>query len=94
MKVYIAGKITNNPDFKKQFADAELKVWNDGHIPINPAELPAGMNPADYMSICLPMLMTADEVRLLPNWQDSKGALIENALARYIGKKVVEMGRM
>ena len=31
MKVYIAGAITNNPNYMQQFADAEKLLTNKGH---------------------------------------------------------------
>ena len=40
MKVYIAGKITGNPNYREEFAAAERKVRALGDIPLNPAVLP------------------------------------------------------
>lgn len=88
MKIYIGGKITNNPDYKKQFAAAEHIAASKGHVAINPSILPEGMKTADYMAICLPMLLMADRVWMLPNWKDSGGARIEHELAQYVGKDV------
>ncbi len=90
-KVYIAGKITGEPRYKEYFAKGCEIARDRNVIPINPAELPEGMKPADYMAICLPMLLTADEVWLLPNWMHSQGACIEKMLAQYTGKKVKRM---
>lgn len=36
MKVYIAGKITGNENYKAEFAEAEKKLRTLGHIPLNP----------------------------------------------------------
>lgn len=87
-KVYIAGKITGEPRCKEYFAKGCEIARERNAIPINPAELPEGMKSVDYMAICLPMLLTADEVWLLPNWYESKGACIEERLAHYTGKEV------
>ena len=90
MTVYIAGKITGNPDYKLLFRLAETLLSNMGHRVINPAALPEGLKPADYMSICVPMLMAADAVYFIPGWETSGGANIEHDLAAYCGKQILE----
>ena len=52
---------------------------------------PEGMDRADYMAICLPMLMRADFAVLLPGWRKSGGAQIEKALADYLRIRTVEI---
>ena len=47
MKVYIAGKITGDPNYKGKFAAEAEKIRAAGHIALNPAELPEGMEPGD-----------------------------------------------
>ena len=91
-KVYIAGKISGDPGYKQKFARASLALrerWPEAVL-INPAVLPDGMTPGDYMAVCLPMLLQADLVVFLPDWQDSGGARIEHALAEYAGKNIYE----
>lgn len=92
MKVYIAGKITGNENYKAEFAEAEKKLRALGHIPLNPAVLPEGLEKADYMRICLAMLDSADAIALMLNWTGSPGANIELSLAMYTGKKQIGMG--
>ena len=90
MKIYIAGKVTLNPNYKREFSLAETFYDSHGHIVLNPAALPDGLGEAaDYMRICLPMLLSADCVVLLPNWKDSGGAKIERDLAVYLGMKTI-----
>lgn len=91
MKVYIAGKITGTTDYKERFGDAAKKIELNGDIPLNPAAQPEGMSAEDYMSMCLPMLLRADAVALLPDWETSPGARIEKALAEYCGKRIIEL---
>lgn len=91
MKVYIAGKITGNENYKAEFAEAEEKLRELGHIPLNPAVLPEGLEKADYMRICLAMLDSADAIAPLLSWTRSDGAAIEVSLARYTGKKQIAM---
>lgn len=90
MKVYIAGKITGNSNYVVQFFSAAAFYQSQGHIVLNPAVLPERLgDAADYMRICLPMLLSADCVVLLPNWKTSGGAKIERDLAVYLGLQTI-----
>ncbi len=86
MKIYIAGKITGDSDYRAKFADAQRQIEAQGHIVLNPAALPEGMEPKDYMRICFAMIDVADEVWFLPRWAESEGAAIEWRYCRYIFK--------
>lgn len=86
MKVYIAGAISGVTDYAVHFRRAKSWLAYFGHTVLNPAELPEGMSKADYMSICVPMLLAADVVFMLTGWEASRGARIEAALAKYCGK--------
>ena len=77
MKIYIAGKITNNPNYKAQFAEAEKALKEQGHVTMNPSVLPDGFEHHEYMWICYRMIDVCDAVYLLNNWKDSAGALME-----------------
>lgn len=87
-KIYIAGKIAGEPKYKDLFAAEADKQREAGHIVLNPAELPEGMSPADYMRICLAMIDAADKVVLLPNYQQSPSARLEREYCQYTGKPV------
>ena len=87
MKVYIAGKITGDPNYKGKFAAEAEKIRAAGHIALNPAELPEGMEAADYMRICMAMIDVADAVVFLPDAKDSAGARLEKAYCEYVGKE-------
>ena len=90
MKIYIAGKITGDLCYKLKFEHAALQLENAGHIVLNPATLPSGMKPAEYMRICFAMIDTADAVMFLPDWQDSAGARLERAWCEYTGKTILD----
>ncbi|WP_417344296.1 DUF4406 domain-containing protein [Gemmiger sp.] len=87
MKVYIAGKITGDPGYRDKFAAAEIQLGWQGNTVLNPAELPEGMAPADYMRICFAMIDVADAVVFLPDAAESAGARLERAYCEYIGKR-------
>ena len=88
MIIYLAGKITGNTEYREQFAAEKAELERDGHIVLNPAELPEGMSKAAYMRICFAMIDVADEIRTITNWYDSPGARVETAYAEYIGKPI------
>ena len=85
-KVYIAGKITGDPEYREKFRWKKTLLEAEGHIVLNPAELPVGMEPKDYMRICFSMMEVADEVHFLQDWRLSKGATLEFAWCSYVGK--------
>ena len=91
-KIYIAGKITGDPDYKKKFADAERYYRNMRLTVLNPASLPEGMQKADYMRICFAMIDTADVVAFLPGYETSPGAQLEHLYCEYIGAYVIYIG--
>ncbi len=88
MKIYIAGKIAGNPNYKEEFRAAQAELEAQGYIVLNPATLPEGMTPADYMGICFAMIDCADELWALPSWSRSRGAAVEIAYCNYAGKPV------
>ena len=78
MKVYIAGKITGDPDYKDKFAKAERDLKKKGYTVMNPAVLPDGFEHHEYMSICFSMIDVCHWVYFLNDWADSKGARLEH----------------
>lgn len=89
MKIYIAGPITGNPRYKKQFTEAEEYLRALGHTPMNPAVLPAGFEHYEYMKICYSMIDVCEGVFFLDNWQKSTGARKEHAYAKQQNKKIM-----
>lgn len=66
-------------------------MLDDGHIVLNPANLPDGLTQAQYMDICCAMLRCANGVLLLDGWEQSSGARAERALAEKLGLSVVTL---
>lgn len=82
MKIYIAGKITGDPDYKRKFAQAEMLLSESEHIAMNPAILPEGFPWESYMPICYAMIDACDAIYLLQGWEESKGARLERTYAK------------
>lgn len=87
MKVYLAGKITGDDNYKAKFAEGEALLKSKGHIVLSPAVLPSGLTVSDYMRICFAMIDCADKVYFLSDWFKSKGAQLENDYCQYIEKQ-------
>lgn len=90
MKIYLAGKITGDPDYRKKFEAAAdyVRSQRPDAVILNPAVLPEGLDEQDYMTITSQMLAAADEVMCLADWEDSEGAKVEVKLAGRIGKRI------
>jgi hypothetical protein len=89
MKVYIAGKISGDPKYRKKFSAAARKLARKGHVVLNPAVLPAGLTNGECAKLCHTMMDIADTIAFLPDARDSKGALLEYALLCYCQDKNV-----
>ena len=88
MKIYIAGKITGEPNYKETFKIVENDLLEAGHTVLNPSILPLGFEHEEYMHICYAMIDVCDSVYMLSNWKDSKGAKLEQNYALDQGKLV------
>ena len=90
MTVYISGAITDAPDFKDRFKEAEKHLRELGFNVINPAGLQDNVTVgdfthSDYMNICVALLELSDCVYFLDNWESSGGATAEFQHAHMIG---------
>lgn len=86
MKVYLAGKIAGDRQYKAKFRAAAVEFERRGYTVLNPAILPEGLTDADYMSITMAMLYAADAVVFLPDYRESRGAMVEFDMCQRIGK--------
>jgi hypothetical protein len=95
MKIYISGKITGLPfdEAFKMFENAENELKFRGYEVVNPMKLLHEHNLSweSYMREDLIAMMKCDAIYLLPNYHESKGALIEKQLAETL-KFVIYFG--
>lgn len=84
MKIYIAGPMTDLPDYNfPAFHAAAANLRSMGHEVVNPAELPAPAEPTweNYLRGALRAMLTCEAVVLLPGWVRSNGARLERMVA-------------
>jgi hypothetical protein len=89
MKIYIAGKITGEPDYYENFQRAMLKLRMQGNTVITPTILPDGLTHDEYMHICMSLIDVAEAVYFLSNWMESEGAREEFRYANHTGKMIM-----
>lgn len=90
--VYLSGKITDNPNYKSEFACAELFLVQMGYMVLNHArlgQLSNNLTYEQYMQICYRLVDIADIIFMVSGWQKSKGANAELSYAKSLGKKVM-----
>lgn len=85
-KIYLAGKITGDANYREKFRAGSQTLTDLGYVVLNPAILPDGLSEPGYMRISLTMLEESDMAVFLPDFQESKGALIEQAWCQRTGK--------
>lgn len=88
-KVYIAGKITGDPNYREKFAKAEAKLTEQGYLVMNPAVLPEGFTYGDYMAITGAMQRSCGTIYMLEDWETSVGARIEHEMAEALGQLII-----
>ena len=87
MRIYLSGPITNCPNYRRIFAEAQTILENMGEKDIvNPAELCRVVNVrkmtyGEIMTICKDMLRTSDVLLLLPGFDKSHGCGVELGIA-------------
>lgn len=94
MHIYIAGKITGLDEnaAKLKFHNAALMIARKGHIPLDPIES-VDQDPDRAWEDCMIdgieiLICSATAIYMLPDWQASRGARIEHAIARELGYQI------
>lgn len=91
-RVYIAGPMTGIEDLNFPAFHAEAaKLRALGHQVVNPAEVnpDKGMSWTDCMRSDIAELVKCDAIRLLPGWEFSKGATLEEHIAERLGLQII-----
>lgn len=92
MIIYLAGPMSGLPEFNRPAFVAEAeRLRAQGHKVLNPAEHFGGDQSlpwSAYMREGIAAVLMADVVRVLPNWENSRGARLEIAVAEAIGIQV------
>ena len=89
MIIYIAGKITGDPNYKAKFDKAAKRLSAKGHVVLTPTVLPLGLDYNDYMHIDFAMIDVADAVYFLKDYKSSNGATKERYYAMWINKEMM-----
>lgn len=95
MKIYLAGAISHLDPLlvAENFSRAERCVEGCGHEALNPLKLVDQREDRSWEECivdCVRIILCtpADALYMLPNWQDSRGARAEHALATSLGTKI------
>lgn len=89
--VYLAGKITGDPDYRGKFMAAAQLLELNRFVVVNPATLPlpsSGLTYEAYMRISSVMLDECEAACFLGDWENSEGAKIEYLQAQDSGKEI------
>lgn len=93
---YLSGPITNNPNYLKDFNEAEAKLRLAGYTNlISPSNLNNVLHETatyeDYMDVCMMLLDKADAMIQLPGWEDSLGCQREYGYCQALEKPVIKL---
>lgn len=83
MIIYLAGPMTNRPDWNRAaFMRADARLSAAGHTVLNPAKnmpyhRPESISREQYLQIDYKMIDCCDLVLFLPGWHESPGANAE-----------------
>ena len=86
-RIYLSGKITDNENYREDFADGRARLESAGYNVCDPTDLgfPEDIAWEDAMKQDIREMLRCDGVALLPSWEESRGARIEARLAKELG---------
>lgn len=88
-KVYIAGPITGDPNYKEKFTAVGAKLALLGLAPVDPTEAPEGLTYKEYIDEGLAKLTKCDMICMLPGYGESRGARVEYMYAVAVGMPIL-----
>jgi hypothetical protein len=93
-RIYISGKITGlDINIAKDIFDTACFIlWNQGYNPINPMTLNHHSHDqswSSFMRVDIKALCECEAIYMLPNWKDSKGAILEHHIAESLGMEII-----
>lgn len=91
MKSYLAGAITNDPDYIEKFKRFETYLTGDVNNPVHFKPFLGLKNWTAYMITCLRFLMKSHTVYFIPDWKTSRGAKIEYKVAKFLKKRCYQI---
>jgi hypothetical protein len=90
-KLYVSGAISGMPDLNRTKFHLVTKQLRDlGHDVVNPHEICLGIPAEEWakcMRICIVALCFCEKMIMLDDWQNSRGATLEYAIATALGIK-------
>jgi len=90
MRVYISGPMTGIENYNfDNFNRAEQALKKDGHVVLNPARNPSGLEYKHYMDIDMAMIRGSEAVFCLEGFERSRGSMAEVAYAISLGLKMM-----
>jgi hypothetical protein len=91
-KIYISGAITGLPEgeVKRKFYEAEQLLRQKGYDVVNPTTsiIPSSAPFEVHLAFDIITLLGCSAIYMLADWQSSKGATIENSVAKITGKDI------
>ena len=89
-RMYIAGSITNDENFKYKFDTVARYMSDLGYIVFNPALSPDGLTYREYINLGMNMLMQCDCICIIDG-ENSYGTAFEKHYAELVGMPIIEL---
>ena len=96
--IYVSGKITGTSDYADRFSAVEDRLIAEGYEVLNPVRegkwLERYLEPENptwvqYMKYDIAIMMKADYIYMMHDWNQSKGARLEHFLARVLNYNII-----